>query len=181
LKPISPTTFKQLQAYFHGGQSRPHAELALQHLRLGAKVQSCFVLDDNPEKWKAFFEKSFSQFLTERSGYLYVASSTEQPGWFKLGKTKSAPESRMKALNNEAVLGEIRCEFSLHVHDRHYCEIAAHKWLSARGVHRKKEFFKTDLKTMEESCRRVFEEDLLHLLDLDVSPLLPEPFSSMRL
>ena len=172
MKPLATATYNLLEALFRAGREDEHAELALAHLRAGSKVQSAFVLGAEPEKWLEFFERGLKKLFDDRAGHLYVASNDETPGWLKVGKTRLAPAERMNALNNESVTGVIRCEYSLAVHDRHYCEAAAHAWFRKRGFQRKKEFFNAPLEALQDGCARVLEEDLIRLAEADVLHLL---------
>jgi hypothetical protein len=174
VKPIATTTFNLLRSLYLTGKEQEHAELALAHLRAGSRVQNIFVLDDHPEQWKAFFERSLKKLFEDRAGYLYIASNDEKPGWLKVGKTRLSPLERMEALNNEAVTGTIHCEFALAVHDRHYCETEAHKWLESKAHLRKKEFFQVSLDTAREACFRVAEEDFLVLAEAGVEHLVAQ-------
>lgn len=178
MKPLSTTTFKLLQALYRAGREQEHAELALAHMRAGSRVQNAFVLDECPEQWQNFFEKGLRRLFEDRAGYIYIAVNDEQPDWRKIGKTRLEPDARMSALNNESVVGEIRCEFALPVHDRHYCEVAAHKWLKNRGFARKKEFFQAPPQDAQDAVVRVFEQDLISLAECDVAHLLMSQFSN---
>lgn len=102
------------------------------------------------DDWMDFCTHSLGVLWQRNAGHLYVMANPVTPQFLKVGKTRLRPEQRLRALNNEAVVGQYICVQSWAVHDRHYLEALAHRSLS--DLPRHKEFFACDWRSL---CPRV--------------------------
>lgn len=86
-------------------------------------------------------------YMAENQGYLYIVVNPMNPGFYKVGKTKKDMASRLKGLNNEAVLVDFVVVAYLPALNYHQAETRLHKVLAEQYV-QQKEFFVADYKSL---------------------------------
>ena len=84
--------------------------------------------------------------------YIYVLSNPSFDGWLKVGKTKNL----YTRLNNYNTGAPTEYEFVLV--DEFFCDKPIHNKLLAMGIERHREWFKTDLDTIESVIAEVMAE-----------------------
>ncbi|WP_145590293.1 GIY-YIG nuclease family protein [Yersinia aleksiciae] len=89
-------------------------------------------------------------------GWVYVLANESMPGVYKVGMTTATPEKRAKEISSSTgvptpfiVISEYRTT-SPHEHERDI-----HRLLSRYRVNQGREFFKTDLPTIEDACQNI--------------------------
>ena len=75
--------------------------------------------------------------------YVYVLSNPSFDGWLKVGKTKDLYK-RLTAYNTSAPT-----EYEYALVDEFFCDKPIHNKLLAMGIENSREWFKTDLDTIE--------------------------------
>lgn len=171
MRAISHSTYQALHRAFISKDSAEHSRLVLRHARAGSSLGFMFDCFDPQGRWRTFAMAGLKKLFEERQGTVYAAGDTAHPELWKIGQTGLRVEERLKALNSEAVAGELRCAYSLEVHDRHYIEAAAHHALSASRF--KKEFFRVTLRQAQIACENAFHDDLRMLAENGLLDALP--------
>lgn len=90
-------------------------------------------------------EKYFS-----RAGWVYVLGNQHlAENVYKIGLTTGRIERRMRQLYTTGVPGEFDCVHADWFSDCHHAEAFIHEWLSEFRIEEGREFFMTDLKTID--------------------------------
>lgn len=134
---VSQTTLTHLFDAFCANDAPLHGRLLARTVRAGrlglVEAIRGHVLGDD---WLDFAQASLDAVWARHSGHLYVVANPVTPQFLKVGKTRLAPERRVRSLNNEAVIGEYLCVQHWAVHDRHFLESAAHRALADLPRHK---------------------------------------------
>lgn len=168
----APATLKALYSAFEADNRADHARLLASTLRSGrlgviSSIRGHVLGDD----WMDFACTSLEAYWELQAGYVYVVTNPVTPEFIKVGKTRLAPEARLKSLNNEAVVGQFFCIQHWRVHDRHFLEAAAHRVLA--DIPRHKEFFACDWQALVPRVAEVIRAD--HALFFQLGLPCPEP------
>lgn len=89
-------------------------------------------------------------------GWVYVLANESMPGVYKIGMTTSTPEKRAKEISSSTGVPTpfiVINQYRSHSPCEH--EKSVHNMLSRYRVSQGREFFKTDLKTIEDACEKV--------------------------
>ena len=149
---VAHTTLTHLFEAFTNQDLVKHGRLLARAVRAG-KIDLVAAMREHVlgDDWLDFAHASLAELWKKNHGHLYIVANPVTPEFLKVGMTRLAPETRLKRLNNEAVVGEYICVQSWAVHDRHFLEAQAHRSLS--DVPRHKEHFACHWRDL---CPRVF-------------------------
>lgn len=115
-------------------------EMVLSYLRTKGP-QVLHELREHPlyDEWMDFIYSSVNAYFQHSAGWIYAVLNPVNEGFIKVGMTANTPATRLRQLNNEAVIGEFVIVQSWFTHDRFYVEAKSHQALAAYPRH--KEFF----------------------------------------
>lgn len=165
MHPRDDSPLKKLYRYYVSEDIGSYGiELIREVRRASANISSAILSDILGDSWLDFSTKSLESYFRKVQGYVYVAETAQYPELYKVGKTRLAVESRIKTLNNEAVLLPFKAVHSYLVHDRHFVERTVHAKLTACGIPRLKEFFRIDMDYLDELITQVIQQDLNRLV-----------------
>lgn len=126
------------------------------------KLHYCSWYDD----WYQWIILHMRDYVEFKSGYIYQCYYDREVGFYKVGKTKQLPESRMKQLNCESIIGTIYLENYWKVFDCSLYESLIHNQLKKNNIEQIKEHFKCDNSTLQEYINTTIKNYNLKILFL---------------
>jgi len=88
-------------------------------------------------------------------GVIYIVTNPAWEGWVKIGGTKQKnPNNRLQTYNTSSPFRDYYFEIVTEVDDVYTSEEEAMEYLDYRGIERRNEWFKTDIKTAKDLIKR---------------------------
>ena len=170
-------TISALERHFSASDEPAHSHVLCAAVRRGIGAAVVSRLRDHPlgDDWFDFTCQALTRYWQQRKGFLYLAVNPVNPQFHKLGKTRHDPSARLRALNNEAVVGSFVSVGTWAVYDRHALEAHVHRALGRFPRH--KEFFVGDWRALSMAVAQCLADDERAFREL----MLPVPTLSHEL